>query len=220
MIVHFRNVGKKFPDGTGERWVIKDVSFKIEPNQATAIRGPSGAGKTTLLKLIAGLLRPDQGEIELSTEDSNVPTSLNELNANKMLRFRRDHIGFVYQFFNLVPTLTVQENVVLPLALTKREHLHEQAIERLHNLGLGSHLNAFPEQLSGGEQQRAAIARAVAHEPQILLADEPTGNLDAENSAEVVKLLWHEHERLGTNLVVATHSEDICAHADQTIQLA
>lgn len=219
MVIHFRNVGKKFPDGTEVRWVIKDVSFKIEPHQATAIRGPSGAGKTTLLNLIAGLLRPDHGEIVLRVKDSSVPTSLNQLNANQLLSFRRDHIGFVYQFFNLVPTLTVQENVLLPLALTKREHLREQALERLHYLGLGAHLNAFPEQLSGGEQQRAAIARAVAHEPQFLLADEPTGNLDAENSAEVAKLLWHEHERLGTNLVVATHSEDICAHAGQTIQL-
>ena len=219
MVVHVRDVSKKFPDGAGERWVIKDVSFTIEPHQATAIRGPSGAGKTTLLNLIAGLLRPDNGNIELSLKDHSVPTSLNQLNASQLLRFRRDHIGFVYQFFNLVPTLTVQENVLLPLSLTKREHLRESALDRLEKLGLGSHLNSFPEQLSGGEQQRAAIARAVAHEPQFLLADEPTGNLDAENSDLVIKLLWHEHERLGTNLIVATHSDDICTHAANTIHL-
>lgn len=220
MVVQARGVSKKFPDGTGERWVIEDLSFKIEQSQATAIRGPSGAGKTTLLNMLAGLLRPDHGDIELSLNGSSPPISLNQLNTKELLRFRRDHVGFVYQFFNLVPTLTVQENVLLPLALTKREHLREQALERLKHLGLGSRVNAFPEQLSGGEQQRAAIARAVAHEPQFLLADEPTGNLDAENSAQVIKLLWHEHERLGTSLVVATHSDDICAYAAQTIQLA
>jgi len=220
VVIHVQSVGKKFPDGKGERWVIEDVSFKIESRQATVIRGPSGVGKTTLLNLIAGLIQPDKGEIELNLKDSSGPTSLNRLNARELLRFRRDHVGFVYQFFNLVPTLTVKENVLLPLALTKREHLRDQALDRLHKLGLKSHLNAFPTQLSGGEQQRAAIARAVAHEPQFLFADEPTGNLDAENSAEVFKLLWDEHERLGTNLVVATHSDDIGAYAAHTIQLA
>ena len=220
MVIHVQSVGKKFPDGKGERWVIEDVSFKIESHQATVIRGPSGVGKTTLLSLIAGLIQPDKGEIELNLKDSSGPTSLNRLNARELLRFRRDHVGFVYQFFNLVPTLTVKENVLLPLALTKREHLRDQALDRLHKLGLKSHVNAFPTQLSGGEQQRAAIARAVAHEPQFLFADEPTGNLDAENSAEVFRLLWDEHERLGTNLVVATHSDDIGAYAARTIQLA
>lgn len=220
MVIHVHSVSKKFPDGKGERWVFEDISFKIEQHQATVIRGPSGVGKTTLLNLIAGLIRPDRGEIELILKDSSEPTSLNRLNARELLRFRRDHIGFVYQFFNLVPTLTVQENVLLPLVLTKREHLREQALDRLQMLGLKSHLNAFPAQLSGGEQQRAAIARAVAHEPQFLFADEPTGNLDADNSAEVFKLLWDEHERLGTNLVVATHSDDISAYAAHTIHLA
>lgn len=220
MVVQARSLGKKFPDGSGERWVIEDLSFKIDHRQATAIRGPSGTGKTTLLNMLAGLLRPDHGDIEISLNGSSSPISLIQLNTKELLRFRRDHVGVVYQFFNLVPSLTVQENVLLPLALTKRVHLREQALERLNHLGLGSHFNAFPTQLSGGEQQRAAIARAVAHEPQILLADEPTGNLDAENSAQVIKLLWHEHERLGTSLVVATHSDDICAHSSQTIQLA
>ena len=203
-----------------ERWVIEDVSFTIEPHQATVIRGPSGVGKTTLLNLLAGLIRPDKGEIELNLKDSSRPTLLSRLNAHELLRFRRDHVGYVYQFFNLVPTLTVQENVLLPLALTKQEHLREKALDRLHKLGLQSQLNVFPTQLSGGEQQRVAIARAVAHEPQFLFADEPTGNLDAENSAEVFKLLWDEHERLGTNLVVATHSDDICAYDAHTIHLA
>ena len=146
-------LAKSFPTVRGERWVFEDISFKIEQHQATVIRGPSGVGKTTLLNLIAGLIRPDRGEIELILKDSSEPTSLNRLNARELLRFRRDHIGFVYQFFNLVPTLTVQENVLLPLVLTKREHLREQALDRLQMLGLKSHLNAFPAQLSGGEQQ-------------------------------------------------------------------
>ena len=220
MVIQFRGISKKFPDGTGERWVLENVSFTIEVHQATAIRGPSGAGKTTLLNLLAGLHQPDDGEISLTLSPSSQPISLTQLNARQLLRFRRDHIGYVYQFFNLIPTLTVQENVLLPLALTKREHLRERALNRLKTLGLEPRLHAFPEQLSGGEQQRAAIARAVAHEPKILLADEPTGNLDAANSAEVIELLWREHERLGTSLIVATHSDDICAHAAHTIQLA
>ena len=219
-MIHIQNVSKKFPDGKGERWVIQDVSFKIEPHQAVVIRGSSGVGKTTLLNLIAGLIQPDKGEIVLNLKDSLETTSFSRLSTRELLRFRRDHIGFVYQFFNLVPTLTVQENVLLPIALTKREHLREHALDRLHKLGLSSHLNVFPAQLSGGEQQRAAIARAVAHEPQFLFADEPTGNLDAENSAEVFRLLWDEHERLGTNLVVATHSDDVGAYAARTIHLA
>ena len=199
--------------------MLEDVSFKIEPHQATVIRGPSGVGKTTLLNLIAGLIRPDKGEIQLNLRESSGPTSLNRLSTRELLHFRRDHVGFIYQFFNLVPTLTVQENVLLPLALTKREYLREQALDRLHKLGLRSRENAFPAQLSGGEQQRAAIARAVAHEPQFLFADEPTGNLDVENSAKVFELLWDEHERLGTNLVVATHSDDIGTYATRTVHL-
>lgn len=218
-MIRFRDVSKKFPDGTGERWIFKNFSFKIKAHEATAIRGPSGAGKTTLLNMLAGLLRPDCGEISVELNKSAQSILLNKLSTRELLQFRRDHIGYVYQFFNLVPTLTVLENVLLPLALTKREHLREQAIDRLKKLGLESHLHAFPEQLSGGEQQRAAIARAVAHEPRILLADEPTGNLDAENSAEVIKLLWNEHERLGSCLIVASHSDDICASAAHTIQL-
>lgn len=219
-MIRFREVSKKFPDGAGERWILKNFSCKIEANEATAIRGPSGAGKTTLLNLLAGLLRPDLGVISVELDNSAQPILVNELSARDLLQFRRDHIGYVYQFFNLVPTLTVLENVLLPLALTKREHLREQAIDRLKLLGLESHFRAFPEQLSGGEQQRAAIARAVAHEPRILLADEPTGNLDAKHSAEVIKLLWNEHERLGTCLIVASHSDEICASATHSIQLA
>lgn len=219
MVIQFRDVSKKFPDGTGERWVLDNVSFKIEAHHATVIRGPSGAGKTTLLNLLAGLHRPDHGAISISLNNSTQPISINELSTRKLLQFRRDHIGYIYQFFNLVPTLTVIENVLLPLALTKREHLRERALDRLKKLGLGSRFSAFPNQLSGGEQQRAAIARAVAHEPQILLADEPTGNLDAENSSEVIKLLWNEHERLGTCLIVASHSDEIRTHAAHTIQL-
>ena len=220
MVVNFHEVSKKFPDGAGERWVLENVSFTIEAHKATVIRGPSGAGKTTLLNLLAGLIRPDNGDISLSLSDSVSPISIGKLNGRKLLQFRRDHIGYVYQFFNLIPTLTVQENVLLPLVLTKREHLREQALHRLKSLGLEPRSQAFPEQLSGGEQQRVAIARALAHEPKLLLADEPTGNLDTANSAEVVELMWREHERLGTALVVATHSDAFEERAAQTVHLA
>lgn len=220
MVVKLHNISKKFPDGTGERWVLQDLSDTIEANEVTVIQGPSGAGKTTLLNLLAGLIRADNGEISLTFEDSKSPILLEDLNSRQLVQFRRDYIGYVYQFFNLVPTLTVQENVLLPLALTKREHLRKQALDRLKSLGLESRARAFPDQLSGGEQQRAAIARALAHEPKILLADEPTGNLDSANSAEVVELLWREHERLGTAFVVATHSDAFKVHATHSILLA
>lgn len=217
--LQFSNVSKKFFDGTEERWIIKDLSFVIHFDQATVIRGPSGAGKTTILRLLAGLLVPDNGIISIRLDSSTEPILLNELSIGERLRFRRYHIGYVYQFFNLVPTLTVKENVLLPLSLTKREHLRERALERLTRLGLGGSLDLFPEQLSGGEQQRTAIARAVAHEPPLLLADEPTGNLDSLNSGEVVDLLWGEHQRLDSCLIVASHSDEICNRARHTIQL-
>ena len=144
---------------------------------------------------------------------------VNELRERDLLRYRRNHIGFVYQFFNLVPALTVSENVLLPLDLADRMHLKEQALARLEFLGLSSRMSAFPNELSGGEQQRAAIARALAHDPQVIFADEPTGNLDAENADNVIELLRSEVRRSGTTLLVATHNEKIRHRSDQVIEL-
>ena len=183
-----------------------------------AVIGPSGCGKTTLLNLLSGQLAIDVGTVEVCFP-GKAAFRLNEMNGKALLHYRRSDIGFVYQFFNLIPTLTLKENVLLPVELTKRKHLRDQALSRIATLGLSDRINAFPEELSGGEQQRAAIARALAHEPHIIFADEPTGNLDADNSNIVADLLWQEVTKSNATLVVATHSDAILSRANRVIDL-
>ena len=219
MIYDVRNLSKSFADGDGTRRVLRELSFSVEHGETLSFWGPSGSGKTTLLNLLAGLDRPDDGVIEFTAPSIDKSMLVNELRERDLLRYRRSHIGFVYQFFNLVPALTVSENVLLPLDLADRMHLKEQALARLEVLGLSSRMSAFPNELSGGEQQRAAIARALAHDPQVIFADEPTGNLDAENADNVIELLRSEVRRSGTTLLVATHNEKIRHRSDQVIEL-
>jgi putative ABC transport system ATP-binding protein len=175
-------------------------------------------GKTTLLNMIAAVETPDDGEIVFTA--SGEALSLSGLSARQRSRYRREHIGYVFQFFNLVPTLTVAENVRMPLELVGRRDRLEEALARVAQMGLGDRLHAFPHQLSGGEQQRVALARALAHQPQLVLADEPTGNLDAATGARVKDLLWREVRTSGAALVVATHSETVAATADRQIVLS
>jgi len=210
------DLSKTYVDGSGRREVLSGVSFTLERGQVIALCGPSGSGKTTLLNLVAGLLEPDGGRIRLDTREGEkwiAPASQRE-----RLLVRRRHMGYVFQFFNLVPTLTVLENVLLPLELSGRGELVERALARLDVLGMDGQKQQFPDRLSGGERQRTAIARALAHEPSLVLADEPTGNLDRDNARRVIDLLWHEVRALNSALLVATHDPAVAERADRVIR--
>lgn len=208
---------KTFEDGRGRRSILERVSFELAPREVLALRGPSGSGKTTLLNLCAGLLVPDGGLIEFATGQGIVDLAVADEAVRT--RLRRRYMGYVFQFFNLVPTLTVRENVLLPLALNRRPELTGRALSRLLALGLESALDVFPDRLSGGERQRVAIARALAHEPRLVLADEPTGNLDGRNGAQVIELLWQHVRELDAALVIATHDPAVAERADRTLRV-
>jgi putative ABC transport system ATP-binding protein len=208
---------KAYMDGRRTRRVLEGIAFELGPGEVLALCGPSGSGKTTLLNLCAGLIAPDAGSIRLQTDAGTV--DLARLEEGPRTRLRRRHVGYVFQFFNLVPTLTVRENVLLPLELNARPDLEQRALARLSWLGLDEVADALPDRLSGGEGQRVAIARALAHEPRLVLADEPTGNLDRENAAAVIALLDESCRAAGSGLVVATHDPEIAARADRVLRL-
>jgi putative ABC transport system ATP-binding protein len=206
-----------FVDGESVRQVLNGFDLEAAPGEVVMLLGPSGSGKSTLLNLLAGVLKPEAGSIRLTVGSEDI--DYGGLSAAELTRLRRRHIGYVFQFFNLVPTLTVGENVLLPLSLNDRLDLEDEAFARLSSLGLEERVGAFPDTLSGGERQRTAIARALAHRPQLVLADEPTGNLDAGNAARVVDLLISEVRRIPATLVMATHNEQLIERADQVIRL-
>ena len=193
--------------------VLDGVSLSIPARQFVAISGPSGSGKSTLLGLIAGLDRPTAGSITVAGVD------LGGLSEDGLARFRRDAIGYVFQAFHLVPTLTALENVALPLELAGEPRALERAALLLAEVGLAARAEHYPVQLSGGEQQRVAVARAVARRPPVILADEPTGNLDSATGAQIVDLLVEQNRSLGSTLVLVTHDPSLAAHADRTITL-
>ncbi len=215
--IRLNGVCKGFGDGARHRRVIDDFSLEVAAGESVALCGPSGSGKSTLLNLMAGLVPVDAGTLILGHDSRS--HDLSRLGESERTALRRRAVGYVFQFFNLVPTLTVLENVALPLALNQLGQRVPEARQRLEALGLGDRLDAYPEMLSGGEQQRVAIARALAHEPAIVLADEPTGNLDARHSEEVAQALFAEARRLGSALVVATHSAAVAERADRIVEL-
>ena len=216
--IRLSGVRKGFGDGSRYRPVIDQFSLEVAAGESVALCGPSGSGKSTLLNLMAGLLPVDAGTLALRHEGRS--HDLSQLSEAERTALRRRAVGYVFQFFNLVPTLTVLENVALPLALNNLDGRLPEAQQRLQSLGLGDRLDAYPETLSGGEQQRVAIARALAHAPAIVLADEPTGNLDARHSEQVADALFAEARRLGSALVVATHSAAVAERADRIVELA
>ena len=216
-MIRFESVSKRFLDGDVERIVLSDFSFEVGAGTTLSLVGPSGSGKTTILNLIAGLDVVDSGDVLVTLAGETL--SLKVMSSASRARYRRQSIGYIFQFFNLIPTLTVAENVRLPLQLSGRRDLEGEALARLGELGLEGREESFPEQLSGGEQQRVAIARSLAHRPSIILADEPTGNLDAENATRVVQLLCEQVAASGATLVLATHSELVAGHADQRLAL-
>ncbi|NOT08872.1 MAG: ABC transporter ATP-binding protein [Gemmatimonadales bacterium] len=193
--------------------VLNDITFTLESGGFLAIVGPSGSGKTTLLGLLAGLDRPAAGRVELDGQD------LGALSEDQRAQLRAAKVGFVFQSFQLIPTLTARENVQVPLEL-RGEPAEERAQELLDRVGLGDRADHYPAQLSGGEQQRVALARAFSIRPQILFADEPTGNLDAKTGATIITLMEELNREIGTTLVLVTHDHDLAARARRTIRLA
>ncbi len=214
-ILSVAGVGKAYTEGRRRRAVLGDVSFQVAAGECVALLGRSGSGKSTLLNLIAGIDQPDTGEVRIMGQ------GLSTLGEPALTLLRRRHIGFIYQFFNLIPTLTVAENLALPLELNgigaAQRPIRISAL--LEKVGLGGREDAFPEQLSGGEQQRVAIARAVIHEPALVLADEPTGNLDAHTGALVLELLAHLFRDEGRTLILVTHSLRVSQIADRVLTL-
>ncbi len=205
-------ISKSYAEGRERRAVLQDVSFDVAPGECVALVGRSGSGKSTLLNLLAGIDQPDAGDVRI------MGRSVTGMGEPELTLLRRRHIGFIYQFFNLIPTLTVAENLDLPLELNglpARERPGRRA-ELLAKVGLEGRELAFPDQLSGGEQQRVAIARAIIHDPALVLADEPTGNLDAQTGHRVLELLSRLFRDEGHTLILVTHSREVSAIADRT----
>ncbi|MEZ5592909.1 MAG: ABC transporter ATP-binding protein [Gammaproteobacteria bacterium] len=193
--------------------VLSGVNLTIANGERIAVVGPSGSGKTTLLLLLAGLERPSHGSVCIGE------TALETLDADQLADLRRDHIGIVFQSFHLIPSLTALENVALPLEIAGRRDAQIRAAQMLEKVGLGQRPDHYPAQLSGGEQQRIAIARAVIHQPSVVLADEPTGNLDERTGARISDILLTLNEDFGTTLVLVTHDVALAARCERVLRL-
>jgi putative ABC transport system ATP-binding protein len=209
------NLSKGYREGERKRVVFQRVNLELLPGEVVAILGKSGSGKTTLLNLVSGIDRVDEGEIILAGKH------LTSLSERDWTLFRRKEIGFIFQFFNLIPTLSVWENVILPLELNGMDTRADmkRAEELLSTVGLADRKAAFPDRLSGGEQQRVAIARALVHDPQLVLADEPTGNLDEDTGRNVLALLERLTRQSGKSMLLVTHSLEAAAIADRMFAL-
>lgn len=206
---------KTYQGGEAPVTAVRGVSLTLASGEFVALMGPSGCGKSTLLHLCGAMERPTAGRLEIEGRD------LSQLNDDQLTRLRRERLGFVFQFFNLLPTLTVTENIALPLQLAgaaaRASEIRAQALA--DRVGLGQRLRHYPQQLSGGEMQRAAIARAILHQPALLIADEPTGNLDSENGARVLALLDELNREMGVTILLATHSAEIAAAAQRVVHM-
>jgi putative ABC transport system ATP-binding protein len=213
-MLHCQSLSRTYRSGGRDLTVLKDITFSLEPSGFLAILGPSGSGKTTLLGLLAGLDRPSTGSVHLDGQDLGV------LNEDQRARVRAEKIGFVFQSFQLIPTLTAQENVRVPLELRGDDGAAARAAELLDRVGLAGREHHYPSQLSGGEQQRVALARGFSIRPKVLFADEPTGNLDAKTGATIIDLMVELNRDLGTTLVLVTHDLDLAGRASRTIRLA
>jgi putative ABC transport system ATP-binding protein len=212
-MISIAGLGMRFASGGRAVSVLSDVSLEIPARQFVAVAGPSGSGKSTLLGLVAGLDRPTAGSITVGGVE------ITRLSEDALARFRLDTIGYIFQSFHLVPTLTAAENVAVPLELAGERDALGRARELLAELGLGDRADHYPVQLSGGEQQRVAVARAVARRPPLLLADEPTGNLDSATGKQIIELIVGLNRTLGSTLVLVTHDPALAAHADRLVTL-
>ncbi len=207
------NVEKVYGSGESQTRALDGINLKVEKGEFTAIVGASGSGKSTLLHILGTVDRPTSGRVIVDGTD------LSRLNAAEAAIFRRRKVGLVYQFYNLIPTLTVRKNILMPLALDKRKPNPEHFAKVVEALGISGKLEALPGQLSGGQQQRAAIARALIYRPALLLADEPTGNLDQKNSREIMDMLKLSNRSLGQTVLLVTHDQDAALEADRIITL-
>lgn len=212
-ILNVKDLSKTYQNAGHSLTILDNINFSVEAGMTMSIVGPSGSGKTTLLGLCAGLDRTTTGSVELNN------ISLNELNEDQRAQVRNQYIGFIFQNFQLMPTLTALENVMVPLELRGEQNVRKRALELLGKVGLADRSSHYPVQLSGGEQQRVSMARAFSTSPRILFADEPTGNLDEEASNNVVKLLFDLNREAGTTLILVTHNPDLASKTQRIIRL-
>ncbi|GAA4963528.1 ABC transporter ATP-binding protein [Algibacter aquimarinus] len=212
-ILNVKNLEKTYFSGSKSLNILKDISFSVEAQETFAIVGPSGSGKTTLLGLCAGLDRPNSGVLELCGTD------ISKLSEDQRAKLRNEKVGFIFQDFQLLPTLTALENVAVPLELQGDKKAIVNATSLLEKVGLGNRLDHYPSQLSGGEQQRVALARAFSNKPDILFADEPTGNLDTETGDKVINLLFDLNKEIGTTLVIVTHNIELAQKTNHILKL-
>lgn len=212
-ILEVKNLSKTYGKGDTMVKALDNVSFSVEQGEFIAIIGPSGSGKSTLLHILGGVDMPTSGSVIINNKD------ISTLDENALAIFRRRQIGLIYQFYNLIPILTVEENLTLPLLLDGRKPDKRQIDSLVEKLGLSHRLTHLPNQLSGGQQQRVSIGRALVNNPALMLADEPTGNLDSENSKEIIALLRHFNQALNQTVIIITHDEKIALAADRVISI-
>ena len=210
-MIELQGIRKSF----GDLEVLKGIDLSVNKREVISIVGPSGAGKTTLLQVLGTLYRPDAGSILFNGTD------LSALGKKALARFRNEHIGFIFQFHQLLPEFTALENVFIPALIARKSEkkARERAAELLNYLGLSERAHHKPSELSGGEQQRVAVARALMNEPDVILADEPSGSLDSRNNAELHKLFFNLRDQLGQTFIIVTHDEELAATTDRTIHL-
>ncbi|MBQ1675273.1 MAG: ABC transporter ATP-binding protein [Oscillospiraceae bacterium] len=212
-ILKIENLTKVYGEGENQVRALDGVSFSVEKGEFLAIIGPSGSGKSTLLHILGGVDRPTSGKVWMDGQD------VYEQNEEQLAIFRRRQVGLIYQFYNLIPVLDVVENMTLPVLMDGRQVNEERLRELLDTLGLTDRQKNLPNQLSGGQQQRVSIGRALMNAPAVVLADEPTGNLDSKNSQEIVELLKQSNRKYGQTLIVITHDESIALQADRVIAI-
>jgi putative ABC transport system ATP-binding protein len=213
-LLRIQNLSKVYGKGEGQVTALDNVTLSVEKGEFAAIIGSSGSGKSTLLHIIGGVDVPTSGKVYLDGQD------VYEQNMEKLAIFRRRQVGLIYQFYNLIPTLNVVENITLPVLMDKREANKERLEELLRLLGLSDRRNHLPNQLSGGQQQRVSIGRALMNAPAVMLADEPTGNLDSQNGQEIINLLKTSNKKYGQTLIIVTHDENIAIQADRIIGIS
>ena len=214
-LIKLNHVSKHYEEGSDNREILTDINAEIKTTEVVSFIGKSGIGKSTLLNLISGIDICDSGDITIDG------VFINKLSDTKRTLFRRKNIGFVFQFFNLVSTLTIEENIALPLKLNKFDpETTNQTVDRLlEHVGLLDRKKSFPDKLSGGEQQRIAVARALSHNPKLIIADEPTGNLDTNNSSMLMGLLVSLAKEYGTTIIIATHSDEVLKYSDRIMSI-